>query len=202
MLEIFGLIVLIFSVVLHEISHGLVAEKLGDPTAKLAGRLTLNPLPHIDLFGSIILPALLILTHSPVILGWAKPVPYNPMLLTKDPKYGPAKVALAGPAVNLLLAIVFGLFLRLIPNLPNISIILIGDIVFINLLLGLFNLIPIPPLDGSKVLSLFLPQKYLWQLESFGLVGFILIFITLFFFSNFIFVAVNFLFKLLTGFPI
>src|SRR5512141_1420671 len=108
---LFQFIVLIFSVIIHEVSHGLMAESLGDSTARLAGRITLNPLKHIDPFGSIILPALLVLTHSPVVLGWAKPVPYNPNILP-NPKVSAGKIAAAGPLSNFLLAAVFGVLTR------------------------------------------------------------------------------------------
>src|SRR3989344_5382087 len=108
---IFQIIVLIFSVVIHEVSHGYVAEYLGDPTARLAGRLTLNPIKHIDPFGSGILPVILVITHSPILFGWAKPVPYNPYNL-RDPISGGAKIAAAGPISNLLLALIFAIAFR------------------------------------------------------------------------------------------
>src|SRR3989338_7007931 len=112
LLPIFYVVVLIYSVVIHEVSHGLMADSLGDPTAKNLGRLTLNPLKHIDMFGSVLLPLLLFIVRSPFIIGYAKPVPYDPTQLV-DRKYGPAKVALAGPASNVVLALIFGLSLRL-----------------------------------------------------------------------------------------
>ena len=114
-ITIFSLVVLLFSVIIHELAHGSVAYSLGDPTAKYAGRLTLNPLKHLDLFGSIILPLLLFIAGSPFLFGWAKPVPINPYNFT-DKKYGEIKVSVAGPASNLSIAIVFGLILRFIPN--------------------------------------------------------------------------------------
>lgn len=149
---IFGLVVLIFSVILHEVAHGYMANYLGDPTARLQGRLTLNPLPHIDLIGSILLPGLLLLTHSPFLIGYAKPVPYNPYNLRG--RYAEGLVAFAGPATNILLAVIFGFLIRfseaqLGPDLVTAFAI----IVYVNLLLAIFNLIPIPPLDGSKVLA-------------------------------------------------
>jgi len=162
LITIFQFIVLIFSVMIHEISHGFVAERLGDPTAKNAGRLTLNPLKHIDLVGSVILPLILVITNSPVLFGWAKPVPYDPRNL-KNPKTGGGKIAAAGPLSNFLLALVFGLAIRfglqfgISPDAPLI--LLFTAITYINILLGVFNLVPIPPLDGSKVLLLFLPAK-------------------------------------------
>lgn len=160
-LTIFGLIVFIYSVVIHEVSHGFVAQSLGDDTARLMGRLSLNPLKHIDIFGSIVLPLLLLFSGSPFLFGYAKPVPYNPQNL-RDQKYGPIKVALAGPASNLFLALVFGLMLRFFPDFLPATLIpqLFAMIVAINLVLAVFNLFPIPPLDGHWVLMTLLPARY------------------------------------------
>lgn len=156
---LFYLIVLILSIIVHEVSHGFMAELLGDPTARLQGRLTLNPLPHIDLMGSIILPAFLVLTHSPIMFGWAKPVPYNPYNL-KNQRWGEALVAGAGPGVNIALALGFGLIIRFAGgSLPDSFIGFAAIVVFINIMLALFNLIPIPPLDGSKLLRSVLPFR-------------------------------------------
>ena len=149
---IFGIIVLIVSVILHEVAHGYMANYLGDPTARLAGRLTLNPLSHIDPLGTIILPAILILTGSPLRIGYAKPVPYNPYNLKGV--WGETLVAAAGPGTNLLLAGIFALLIRFGGVAMTVEMAsAFATIVYINLLLALFNLIPIPPLDGSKVLS-------------------------------------------------
>jgi len=158
LMTIFALIVLLFSIVLHEIAHGAMALRLGDSTAKYAGRLTLNPIKHIDLFGTIILPLLLIFFRSPFVIGWAKPVPINPYNF-KDQKWGALKVSIAGPGTNFLVAIIFGLAIRFL-SLPENLFIFFSIIVFYNLLLGLFNLIPIPPLDGSHVLFSFLPERF------------------------------------------
>ncbi len=197
---IFQLIILFFSVVLHELAHGYIADYLGDPTARLAQRLTLNPLKHFDLFGSFFVPLFFFLSNSPVILGWAKPVPYNPLLLTKDFKYGPLKIALGGPMVNLILALVFGLILRFsFSFLPFITIQLFSFIVYINLLLAIFNLMPIPPLDGSKILSLILPRRYFYLIESLGIFAIVFVFLFVFLFAPYIFLIINYLFGLITG---
>ena len=163
-MEVFlSLIVLVLSVIAHEVAHGYAANSLGDPTARLAGRLTLNPLPHIDLMGSLILPALLVFTHSPILFGWAKPVPYNPYNL-RAKRWGETLVAVAGSATNILLAIIFGLIVRfgLAIGLDQTALSLAATIAFINLFLGLLNLIPFPPLDGFTVLRSALP----WHLSS------------------------------------
>ncbi len=157
---LFEFVVIIFSIVLHEIAHGVAANAMGDSTAKDLGRLTLNPIKHLDLFGSIILPILTSLAGG-FIFGYAKPVPYNPANL-RDRKYGPAKVALAGPAVNIILAILFGLVIRILPiGLQNpILLQLLSYVVWINLALAIFNLMPIPPLDGHWLLFTFLPARF------------------------------------------
>ena len=159
---IFSIIALIFSVVIHEVAHGAVANSLGDPTAKYAGRLTLNPLKHFDWVGSFFLPLLLTLLRSPFIFGWAKPVPINPYNF-RDQKYGQVKVAVAGVAANFALAAIFGLILRFWPViLDPVSAgfyTLAQSVVIINLGLAVFNLIPIPPLDGSHILFAFLPPS-------------------------------------------
>lgn len=169
--------VLIMSVVVHEVSHGWAAYALGDPTAKFSGRLTLNPISHLDLFGSILLPALLAFSGLPVI-GWAKPVPINEYNI-RHGRWGTALVAFAGPASNLLLATIFGLTLRLglgvIPAsfLPGFFM-----VVVINLALAIFNLLPIPLFDGSRILAALLPYRYarlLNSLERYNLVIFLLI---------------------------
>lgn len=156
---VFLIAILVMSVVIHEVAHGAVADFLGDPTARLAGRLTLNPISHLDLFGSIILPLLMFLLPGGLVFGWAKPVPYNPYNL-RGGKWGPALVAAAGPGVNLLLALIFGLLARsgLIVNQSFLA--GAGLIVLMNISLAIFNLVPIPPLDGSKILSAVLPYNF------------------------------------------
>src|SRR5271154_4896319 len=148
-----SLVILILSIIAHEVAHGYAANSLGDPTARLAGRLTLNPIPHIDLMGSIVIPALLIFTQSPILFGWAKPVPYNPYNL-RNQRWGETIVAVAGSATNLLLALIFGLIVRfgLSIGFNQSALSLAATIAFVNLFLGLFNLIPFPPLDGFAAL--------------------------------------------------
>ncbi len=164
------LAVLLFSAILHEVMHGVVAEKLGDPTARLMGRLTLNPIPHLDPIMSIILPAILLLSGSPVLFGAAKPVPVNPLHFS-DPKKDMALTALAGPLTNVFLAIVASQLLRFLPINDLVSSILYAVVLY-NLMLSFVNLIPIPPLDGSKVLAAFLPndlaRSYL-SIQQFGI---------------------------------
>jgi Zn-dependent protease len=203
--------ILLFSVVLHEVSHGAVANRLGDPTARLMGRLTLNPLPHIDLVGSIIVPGALVLFNmlvgGGIVFGWAKPVPYNPLNFKGNKKRGELLVALAGPAVNLILAVIFGLALRFMPlellNDPQFTgvFLVFLIIVFINLLLGLFNLVPIPPLDGSKLLyTLFSisSQTRIFLERN----GFLLLLLFIFFGLQLFFPLVTAVFTWLTGIPL
>jgi len=194
--------ILLMSIVIHEVSHGAMAYKLGDPTAKNAGRLTLNPIKHLDLWGSVLIPLFLLVFRSPVLFGWAKPVPYNPYNL-KNQRQGSAMVAGAGPASNLLVALIFGLFLRFVPLGNSIYaynlIQIFGLIVLLNILLAVFNLIPIPPLDGSKILFAILPYRYDYirkALEQYGL--FILIFF-IFFLFQYILPIVFWLFKIIVG---
>ncbi len=192
---LFVILILILSVVIHEVAHGYAANMLGDPTARLAGRLTLNPIKHVDLLGSIIIPGLLVLSSSPFLFGYAKPVPYNPYNLRKynwAQKWGEAFVAFAGPGVNILIALIFGLIIRFGAGLELVTpafIEISTTIVFINILLAVINLIPIPPLDGSKVLAAILPTGLALQyarlrgaLEQnvFLAFGIILLFILLF----------------------
>jgi Zn-dependent protease len=149
---VFTIVILIISVILHEVAHGYMANWLGDPTARLMGRLTLNPVSHIDPVGSIILPVLLVVLQSPFLIGYAKPVPYNPYNLRG--KYAEGLVAFAGPGTNILIAVIFGLAIRFAgAALPVEMVDAFATSTYLNLLLALFNLIPIPPLDGSKVLS-------------------------------------------------
>jgi Zn-dependent protease len=158
-LTIFTILVLIYSVIIHEVAHGYSAYALGDPTAKYAKRLTLNPFRHVDLLGTIIIPGLLVLTHSPFLFGWAKPVPYNPFNL-KSQRWGEAIVAVSGVATNILLAIIFALIARYAAaNGMDTYAQLAQIVVLMNLFLGFFNLIPFPPLDGYTFLRGLLPVR-------------------------------------------
>jgi Zn-dependent protease len=179
---IIGLIILLYSAILHEIAHGVVADRLGDPTARLLGRLTLNPKSHIDPWMSIGLPLLLLVMHSPVLFGAAKPVPVDPFNL-RDGRKDMALVALAGPLTNVCIAVFAASLFKLFDLLPIVFPAFLGSLLFdiarINLLLAVFNLIPIPPLDGSKVFSLFLPDNIAAQYLSIGTMGMILLFFLL-----------------------
>lgn len=225
LIEIFFIAALVMSAVFHEYAHGYAAYMLGDDTAKYSGRLTLNPIKHLDPVGSVILPILLIMTKAGFVIGWAKPVPYNPYNL-RDQKYGNLKVALAGPGTNFLLALFFGLLARFLPLAVDFkqalvigffqgnenllaemhgsflaSLFVLSFIIcFINLALMIFNLLPVPPLDGSKVLLDLLPlawrEKY-YRLEPYGI--FIILFLVMFNFFSFLWPVLIFLFSLITG---
>lgn len=171
----FVIIVVFFSVVCHEIAHGYTALRLGDPTAYNAGRLTFNPIPHIDLFGTIVLPVMFIIMSSPVMLAWAKPVPVNPVYF-RNPKKGMMWVAIAGPATNLVIAILLSAILHLTDTFHiGFHPVILSTLVFgaiINLMLMVFNLVPVPPLDGSRIVANFLTGQALWnyrRLERYGL---------------------------------
>lgn len=192
---IISLVILIYSAILHEIAHGFVADRFGDPTARLAGRLTLNPKKHIDPFMSIILPLILILSGSPVVFGAAKPVPIDPFNL-KEGRKDIALVALSGPLTNILIAIFGSLLIKLIYlpiletvfpfSILNALYLILATIVRLNLLLAIFNLLPIPPLDGSKVFALLLPERQAAVYLSLGSIGmFIIFFLLLFPFGGF-----------------
>ena len=178
---IIGLGVLIFSAILHEIMHGVAAEKLGDPTARLAGRITLNPIPHIDPIMTILLPAILLLSGSPIIFSAAKPVPVNPVMLREGRK-DLALVALAGPTTNLFLALIGALLLKLFGEANIILTIVLQFVIIYNVVLGLLNLIPIPPLDGSKFFTIILPEEMALKYQSLAPFG-IFILISLLFFT-------------------
>jgi Zn-dependent protease len=206
-LTIFSILVLIISVIMHEVAHGYAANALGDPTAKLSGRLTLNPLVHIDPLGSIIIPALLVLTNAGILFGWAKPVPYNPYNL-RNQRWGEAIVGFAGVGTNLLLAIIFALISRIaIAEGSVIFANLASTVTLVNLSLGLFNLIPIPPLDGFTVLRGILPYNFSLAFRDIenglrrgGIVTLIIVlFIFSYFFSGIFYSFVEWLFRILVG---
>lgn len=198
---IFQILILIFSVVIHEVSHGAVAYAMGDSTAKNEGRLTLNPLSHLDPFGSVILPLLTYLGGG-FIFGWARPVPYNPFYL-KNQKYGPALVGAAGPLSNVAVALVFGFAVRFSGELalPSQFAQISASIAALNLILAFFNLVPIPPLDGSKILFAMLPSgESAMRLRAFfEQYGIILLLLFIFFFSGVILPIAFFFFRLITG---
>ncbi len=200
------------AVILHEVAHGWVAYRMGDPTAKLAGRLTLNPVPHIDPFGTLILPGMFILLGSPVIFGWAKPVPINPNNF-RDLRMGTFLVSIAGVSMNILLAVLFGFLYRLLSGLINVlDPFIVKSIIFpllifseksvlINLILAIFNMIPIPPLDGSRALMSFLSFRY-WELfYRYEIYGFFVITVLLFtgVLGRIIYPPLKFLYQLILG---
>jgi Zn-dependent protease len=231
----FYFLTLVYSVIIHEVSHGMVALWLGDLTAKYADRLNLNPLKHIDPFGSVILPILLAITTG-FAFGWAKPVPYNPYNL-RNQKWGPTWVALAGPASNLLLATLAALIAKLLPlpllaktdilsrfvgviggradflerfglfaaalsgSLSGIFFGLLLLVIFWNVVLACFNILPVPPLDGSKLLYALVPmrERTVFILEQYGL--FLLIFV-IFFFSYPISLFISFVLNLFLQFSL
>lgn len=206
-LTIFFIIALIFSIIIHEVSHGYAAEMLGDPTARLQGRLTLNPIPHIDPIGSILIPGILVLTGASFMFGWAKPVPYNPYNL-KNQKWGEAIVAVAGPGVNILLALMFGMVVRFgTGTLPDSFITLASVVVLVNIMLAIFNMLPIPPLDGSKVLRSLLSfranmafQRFEAILMGSGFLGMLLVlWVIMILIGPYIRIALFSIFTLITG---
>lgn len=165
------IVALILSVVVHEMAHGYAAYWLGDPTAKLSGRLSPNPLVHLDPLMSVVVPGLLIISQTPFIFGAAKPVPYNPYNL-RDQKWGEAKIAVAGPLANIVLAVLFAVLVQLAPMLGlPVAFMEIGvQIIYLNLFLAFFNLLPLPPLDGSKILPPILgifSTEAMWRYQQF-----------------------------------
>ena len=200
---VFQLAVLIFSVIVHEVSHGLAALKLGDTTARDAGRLTMNPLKHLDLFGSILLPiSLFLLSNGAFVIGWAKPVPYNPYNL-RNPRRGAGIIGAVGPLSNLVVAAIFGTALRfgipLIAGVPESFWQAVSYIVFINVLLAVFNLVPLPPLDGSNILFALLPPQFAGVQRFLTRYGFWLLLLFIFFGFQFLVPIVAAIYKLLAG---
>ncbi|XKT74694.1 MAG: site-2 protease family protein [Patescibacteria group bacterium UBA2163] len=205
-IALIAIVIVILSIIFHEVAHGYIANMLGDPTARLQGRLTLNPIPHIDPVGSVLIPGILLLSGTPFLIGWAKPVPYNPYNLRYG-KWGETLVSAAGPAVNILIAALFALLIRLdlitSPVFFQVAVLAI----FANIALAIINLIPIPPLDGSKILRAVLPsqaalsyarlEQMTYALGPFGLIGILLLLV--FVFSDAVFALVRGIFTLLTG---
>jgi len=198
---IFVIAIVVMSVVIHEVSHGYVAFILGDKTAHYEGRLTLNPLKHLDPVGSVIVPILTYLSTG-VSFGWAKPVPYNPYNL-RNQRWGEAWVAAAGPLSNILIATIFGLALRFGADTFSASLIQIASlIVLLNIGLACFNLVPIPPLDGSKILFAFLPYRWRGIREALERYSLILVIVFVFFLSWVLSPLIFNMFYLITGFGI
>ncbi len=195
---LFYFLIIVPSAIIHEYAHGFMADKLGDPTARYAGRLTLNPKAHIDPWGTVLMPIILsVLSAGKFLFAYAKPVPYNPYNL-KNQKWGGALVAIAGPMSNFLLAFSFALLIRFLPYSDLTQFLYI--IVYANVLLLVFNLIPIPPLDGSKILYALLPagsEKIIYFLEK---NSFIILLVFVFFLFNLIFPIIQFLVRFLVGF--
>lgn len=194
---IFQILVVLFSIVLHEVSHGVVANSLGDSTAKMLGRLTLNPLKHLDPIGSVVLPlTLYFISGGAFVFGYAKPVPYNPLNL-RDQRYGPAKVAMAGPLTNLAIVVLVGMVIRFLPSgFGHVyTHQLLGYAVLINLVLAVFNLMPIPPLDGHWLALTFAPSLA----RLFQRFGLFLFFILILFIFPLFSPIIRWLFQLITG---
>ena len=205
------IVALILSVVIHEMAHGYAAYWLGDPTAKLAGRLSPNPVVHMDMVGSFIIPGILILTNAPFLFGWAKPVPYNPYNLT-DQKWGEAKIAAAGPAANIILAIIFAGLIHAAPfvGLPDNFTSIAIQIIYLNLFLALFNLLPLPPLDGSKIIQPIIglfSVNVMWKYQQFRLIleqntflaFFLIIFVVFYVLGSHLFTLTQFIARILLG---
>ncbi len=198
---IFYLLILIASVVIHEVAHGLAADHYGDPTARMQGRLSLNPIRHLDWFGSVLLPLMLILSGTGIVVGWAKPVPYNPNNF-RNKKVGIPMVAVAGIIANLSLALIFGLLIRfgIANDIGNIGLYQISStIVLVNLVLALFNAIPIPPLDGFRLIFSLLPARFASLERDIERYGIMLLIIFLFVGWKFVAPIVFWLYSAITG---
>lgn len=194
---VFYFLIIIPSSIIHEFAHGWVADKLGDPTARYAGRLTLNPLAHIDPIGTLLLPlALFMGSGGRFMFAYAKPVPYNPYNL-RNQKWGPALVGFAGPTANFLLAFSFACVLRAFPDIDSAQ--LIHTVIYANVLLMVFNLVPIPPLDGSKILFALFPDSWLNVRMLLERWGYILLFIFVFFLFDVIQPLIQLVYGLLVG---
>lgn len=210
---IISLVILLISLVIHEMAHAYTAVAMGDDIPRLQGRLSMNPLRHLDPVGSVVLPLLLTWTGSPVVFGWAKPVVFNPNNFTSvwAKKYGRILTAIAGPISNIILAVVFGIVLRVIIGMaPDVMTVqnplyytgmIVSSVVIINLSLALFNLIPLPPLDGHHIWDSFLPQKYSISriTQSFGMMSFIPLIIIASLLWNVMEPIIPFIFRIITG---
>lgn len=195
---IFQILILIFSIVVHEVSHGYAASLLGDQTARYQGRLTLNPVKHLDPVGSFFVPLLSYMLGG-FIIGWAKPVPYNPHNLHPS-RWSEAMVAGAGPLSNIAIALFFGFLLRFSEGFGNQAFVEITSlIVFINIILAVFNMIPVPPLDGSKILFALFPARFIEIREFFERYGIVLLVLVIFFAWRLILPISLAIFKLFTG---
>lgn len=194
---VLSIAILIFSVVVHEVSHGYAAQALGDPTARLAGRLTWNPVKHLDMVGSIVVPLVTWITGG-FVFGWAKPVPYNPYNLRAG-RWSEAYVAAAGPLSNFALALIFGTLVRFGDNLPESVLGVFALVVLVNITLGIFNLLPIPPLDGSKILFAVLPPHLMRIRDMLERYGFVIVLLFILFLWQVLTPVIGFLFRFATG---
>ncbi len=196
---LFYFVIIVPSAIIHEYAHGAMADALGDKTARYAGRLTLNPMAHIDMWGTIVMPVVLLaLSGGNFMFAYAKPVPYNPYNL-KNQKWGPALVGLAGPMSNFMLACAFAVVVRALPTGATLAYFL-AMIVYANLVLMIFNLVPIPPLDGSKVLLALLPHRTAYKVETFfARYGIIILLLFVFVLFDLISPIIQLLFNLLIG---
>ena len=197
---IFAIIILIISVMFHELAHGVTADKLGDPTPSLAGRLTLNPIKHLDLVGSFILPLLCVLIGGGFIIGWAKPIPFNPKYF-KSPRWGSALVAAAGPIMNIVVALLAAIAFRFLSPIPTMASFasLLSLVVIINISLAIFNLIPILPLDGHHILGALFPVYKKFADRAMQSYGFILLIVVIFAAGSFIGPVIEFFARLFLG---
>lgn len=192
--SLFFLIVLIPSAIIHEYMHGWTADRLGDPTARYAGRLTLDPRAHVDPIGTLALPLIMLIASAgSFMFAYAKPVPYNPYNL-KNQKWGSVMVAFAGPISNFILALIFGLFVQLSPAGPLTE--LLAVVVYANVLLAVFNLVPIPPLDGSKLLYAILPDSLAHIKQTLERYGWVLLLVFIFMFSSVLFPIMQYFYTL------
>lgn len=204
MVSLFYFLVLIISIVIHEVAHGIAAEREGDPTARMLGRITLNPIVHADLVGSVILPLVLLISGAPFFIGWAKPVPYNPANFRNE-RRGTRIVSMAGIIANFSLAIVAGLAIRIMAFLQvgTLQVFeIMSIVVLVNIVLSIFNLIPIPPLDGFRFLEAILPTRFGSVIRQYEQYGIILLIIFLFFGVRVIAPLASMVYTFLTGIPL